>query len=121
MSVMCLCLATCYFKHEHIKSRMFEKDHSYEFEVCPDFKDFRGKPCFKVISGEGVKDVEVNFDTASEDELRHAEYKPVLLRKYLESKCAQKVPKGAERDKMVDMLLDYRYRHVNPSDLNRVM
>ena len=90
--------------------RTFKRGEVFDFDECP--------PHFEPI--EGVKAVAINFENASEDELREAEYDLDTLKEYIRLKY-DKNPANRGKKKTVSMLLDCRYRSLDHIDLNKVM
>jgi len=62
-------------------------------------------PCFKILKAPSV----IDFATAEEAELLEAEYDLDHLRSYIE-KTFDKKPGNRGKEKLVEMLLDYRFR-----------
>jgi hypothetical protein len=83
------------------------------------------RPNWKCISGgKEAAEHKIDFATASEEELLNAEYEDQALREYLVGECKLEVHPQTGRKKMVNKLMDYRFRQPNASDTdpaNRLM
>lgn len=80
-----------------------------DFLTCP--------PHFEPMEGDAP--YVVNFDTAGETELLGAEFDLDALRLYIETKYDRK-PGNRGKDKLVELLLDCRFREVSSADLSIV-
>jgi hypothetical protein len=89
--------------------RFFETGAVWDFVVCPTH--------FEPMEGDAP--YVVNFDTAGEQELLAAEFELDALRMYIETKYDRKTGNRG-KEKLVEMLLDCRFREVTKADLNIV-
>lgn len=68
---------------------------------------------------EGAEAPEVDFDSAGEDELFESEFETSDLAEYIKAKYDVPV-RVRSKKKLIEKLLDCRYRDLDPSDLNRL-
>ena len=105
----CVCRATCQVRMDSGKIRFFERGAIHNFVICP--------PNFEPM--EGDTPYVVNFETALENELLAAEFELDALRAYIETKYDRKTGNRG-KEKLVELLLDCRFREVTQADLNIV-
>ena len=111
----CVAVERCQARDDSGKIRMFSKGAVWDFKECP--------PNFRPIAGEakeGEKPVKIDFETASEDELLEADYDIEELRDFISEKYDKK-PGNRGKEKLVEMLLDCRYRDIGNNDLNKLV
>ena len=111
----CVAVSTCQARDDDGKIRFFSRGQVFDFKECP--------PNFRPIAGEAAGEeepVKIDFETASEDELLEADYDIEELRDFISEKYDKK-PGNRGKEKLVDMLLDYRYRDIGNNDLNKLV
>ena len=111
----CVAVERCQARDDSGKIRMFSKGKVWDFKECP--------PNFRPIAGETVgeeKPVKIDFEKASEDELMEAEYDIEELREFIIEKYDKK-PGNRGKEKLVEMLLDCRYRDIGDNKLEDII
>jgi len=107
----CVCRARCQARRDTDgKILYFVKGDVHDFVICP--------PNFEPIEGEDA--VKLNFDTAQEQELLESEFDLDALRDYIESTYDKK-PGNRGKEKLIEFLLDCRFRALSEADLKGVM
>lgn len=102
----CVCRKRCQARLDSGKIATFAKGEVADFLICP--------PHFEPLEGE--KAAAIDFNTAGEDELLEAEYDPADLKKYIEETFDKK-PGNRGKEKLVDFLIDCRFRQVTDAEL----
>ena len=108
----CVAEVTCQARDAEGKIRFFRKGQVFDFEECP--------PNFRPIAGEAAAEeepVKIDFEKASEDELLEADYDIEELRDFITEKYDKK-PGNRGKEKLVEMLLDCRYRDISDRNLD---
>jgi hypothetical protein len=105
----CVCRKTCQIRMDDGSIKFFHEGAIQDFVVCPTH--------FEPMGGDAP--YVVNFDTAGEQELLAAEFELDALRMYIETKYDRK-PGNRGKEKLVEMLMDCRFREVTKADLNIV-
>lgn len=104
--MLCVCRQACQKRDRAGYIRTFKVGDVFDFEKCPAlFEPI--EPIEPIV--EGMETVAVDFATAKEPELLNAEYDLEDLRVYLKD-TYNKVTKITDKEKLVAMLLDCRYR-----------
>ena len=101
--MLCVCRVPCQKRDNGGYIRTFKVGDIFEFAKCPEHFE----PIEPVV--EGMATVAVDFGTAKEPELLNAEYDLEDLRKYLKE-TYDKTTKITDKEKLVAMLIDCRYR-----------
>ena len=101
--MLCVCRQACQKRDSAGYIRTFKVGDVFDFEKCPALFE----PIEPIV--EGTETVAVDFATAKEPELLNAEYDLEDLRVYLKD-TYNKVTKITDKEKLVAMLLDCRYR-----------
>ena len=101
--MLCVCRMACQQRDSAGYIRTFKAGDVFDFEKCPTLFE----PIEPVV--EGMATVAVDFGTAKEPELLNAEYDLEDLRKYLKE-TYDKTTKITDKEKLVAMLIDCRYR-----------
>ena len=101
--MLCVCRQACQKRDSAGYIRTFGVGDVFEFDKCP----AHFEPIEPIV--EGMETVAVDFATAKEPELLNAEYDLEGLRAYLKE-TYNKVTKITDKEKLVAMLLDCRYR-----------
>lgn len=91
------------------KAITFDKGDVFDFVICP--------PHFRPIEGEEA--MPINFDTAQEQELLESDFDLDKLREYIETTYDKK-PGNRGKEKLVELLLDCRFRSISEADLKGV-
>ena len=101
--MLCVCRIPCQKRDSAGYIRTFKAGDVFDFDKCP----AHFEPIELVV--EGMETVAVDFGTAKEPELLNAEYDLEDLRKYLKE-TYDKTTKITDKEKLVAMLIDCRYR-----------
>ena len=104
----CVCVKQCQARNDRGVIIFYDVGQVAEFKKCPTH--------FRPIEGKKAKPV--NFMTASEEELREAKFSDSDLKKFIEETYGRRTGNRG-RDKMIDMLLDCRFRalDIDPNDM----
>lgn len=104
----CVCRNTCQVRLEGGQIKFFKRGEVWEFDQCP----AHFEP-IEVLEAGDVKIVPlVDFAIAQEEELLNAEYDLEELRTYLKDTYG-KVTSMTDKEKLVAMLLDARFRAIS--------
>lgn len=101
--MLCVCRVACQKRDSGNHIRTFRPGDVFDFAKCPSYFE----PIEPVVEGMAV--VAVDFGTAKEPELLNAEYDLESLREYLKE-TYDKTTKITDKEKLVAMLIDCRYR-----------
>ena len=101
--MLCVCRQACQKRDRSGYIRTFKVGDVFDFKQCPTYFE----PIEPIV--EGMETVAVDFATAKEPELLNAEYDLEDLRVYLKD-TYNKVTKITDKETLVAMLLDCRYR-----------
>lgn len=101
--MLCVCRVPCQKRDSGGHIRTFRAGDIFEFDKCPEHFE----PIEPIV--EGMEGVAVDFGTAQEAELLNATYDLEDLRKYIKD-TYNKITILKDKEKLVAMLLDCRYR-----------
>jgi len=107
----CVAKKRCQTRKDDGKIRTYAKGDIDEFKKCP--------KNFTPIAGES-EEAKIDFATAGEEELLAADYDLEELKAFIEETYKKKAGKRG-KDKLVEFLLDCRFRSLGDVDLNKLV